>query len=494
VNDPTAVLVAISVALDAVLVALAWWHVLLSRRLPASKLLWMGIVLFLPLVGTLVYAGFGADRHGRRATAKELTNEALRERLDPAVGARLRLALSEDGRTEQPVLPLEARDFPERLDPLAMLLARLGRFRALSGNRLDVLTPDAFFDALIEEIDGARVAVLVEVYILDTDRLGRRLLSALERAAARGVRSLVLIDALGSIDAKRDVLDVSRARGVRIEQFDQRSFLRGRFQVNLRNHRKLAVVDGLSAYLGSANVSARHLAEASAEERSDDLCVRLAGPTVAQLTAVFAEDWYSTTGEALVDGALYPPPTERGRVVCRPLPSGPDGDHGVFHDVLAAAIHAAQRSVRIVTPYFVPSEVVACALGVAALRGLEVTVVVPERADARIVDWAARAHIEPLLQRGVRILRRPPPFLHGKLLLVDGRWALFGSSNVDPRSFFLNYELNLGITGAEGVGPLVAWEADVRAGATPVDPDAWATRGLLTRAWENLVALASPLL
>ena len=483
------------VLFDVLAVLLSGWHILLHKRTSSSALLWLNIVILLPLIGTLLYVAFGVARHGRRATIKELHNLAVRQQLSPLVPSLLPDPLRGDSPEDTRKAPLEADRFPEHLDPFAALLARLGRYRAVDGNRVDFIDGgDAFFDQAIAGIQTARTSVLLETYIFDCDSVGHRFLDALGDAAERGVRCALLYDAVGSLDLDALHLDRARDRGVKIHPFDQRSLLRGRFQLNLRNHRKILVIDGALGFTGGTNVSELHLAETPERTRSEDVHVAVRGPAVTQLSAVFAEDWHSSTGEALAEDLYFPRCAEQGTSVCRVLPSGPDGDYRAFNKLIVAAIHGAGLSLEIVTPYFIPSEAVSLALQVAAMRGVQVTVILPERLDHWFVGQASNSYLGPLLDAGVDIRKRPGAFVHAKVTVVDGLWALVGSSNVDPRGYWLNYELNLGIVGEEDVARISAWVETQRALAVPLDPKAWRMRGLGVQAFENFWALFSPLL
>ena len=481
--------------IDLVAVGLSAWHILLYKRSSASALLWINVVVLLPLVGTLIYVVLGVNRHGKRATIKELHNRTVRQQLSTYSSTLLPPPLRGDSPDDTARQPREADSFPDHLDSFASVLSRLGRYAAVGGNHVGFIDGgDALFEQALAAIADARSFVLIETYIFDCDAVGTRFLDALGAAADRGVQCALLFDAVGSLDLDQSLLDRCRARGVRIHAFDQRSLLRGRFQINLRNHRKILVVDGLAGFTGGTNISARHLAETDEGTRSEDVHVRLRGPAVAQLTAVFAEDWYSTTGEHLDQDLYFPHCGDCGDAVCRVLPSGPDGDHGAFHKLLVAAIHSAGRTLEIVTPYFIPSEAVSLALELAAMRGVEVTIILPERLDHWFVGQATNAYLGPLLDAGVGIHRRPGALLHAKLTVVDGLWGLVGSSNVDPRGYWLNYELNLGIVEPATLATMGAWIAAQRERSMPLDAGAWRKRGVVVRAWENFWALFSPLL
>jgi len=460
------------------------WHLLLSRKQPSATVLWAAILLFFPILGALAYTVVGVDRLGKRATIKELRNRAVRNELE---------ALVPSGPFRE--LPAEARVFPPHLDPFANLVANVARYRAVGGNSVELLTGGpAFYGRALAAIDAATSSVLVETFIFDPDSVGDAFLEALAQAAERGVRCCVLFDDIGALSLDPLRLDSVRARGVQVVAFNQRDWLRGRWQLNLRNHRKVLVVDGRIGFTGGMNISARHTSVDGAPPESEDHHFEVRGPVVAQLTAAFAEDWSYAADEALTAPALYPPPEVAGDVVCRILPSGPDGDALVFWKVLIGALHAARERVQVVSPYFLPDEAVSAAFALASLRGVRVDVVVPAKTDSRVVDWATEAGLGELLDAGVRIWRRPAPFLHSKLLTVDGQWALVGSPNLDQRSFRLNYELALGVADPQAVAAIDEAIAAERAKCEPMSLQEWEARSTISRAWSNFWALWNPLL
>ena len=471
-------------AFDFAVVVGCGWHLLLSKKSPSATLLWMVTVGLLPLFGGLLYVVFGVDRLGKRATFKELMNRDLRGQLPPPRRWR-----------EEELPPLEADVLPDHLDPFATTLANLARYPGVGGNHVEVLVGgEQWYSRALQVIDEARDTVLLQSYIFVADGVGMAFLAALRRAARRGVRCHLLYDAIGSLGLDPLSIASAEADGVQVASFSQRDLWRWRFQINLRNHRKILVVDGRIGFTGGMNITDEHADLPGRGVLVDDHHFELAGPVCLQLSAAFAEDWYYARGEKLLDRAYFPDWQPAGEAVCRIVPSGPDGDYGTFHHVVIAAVHSALERVQIVTPYFLPDEALETALVLAALRGVQVDVVVPEQPDHRAVGWAMGAFIDEQVAAGVRILRRPPPFLHSKLLAVDGRWALVGSGNLDARSFWLNYELCLSIAGEEAVRPIVAAiDAEIARSAV-VDPHRWRDRGAIRRAWENFWALWSPLL
>lgn len=476
----------ISVVLWVVLGLWTAWHTLLTKKRPQAKLAWLGLILLFPLVGAGAYILFGIDRIGKRATIKELRNRAVRSEIEALVTSEL----------PWQELPREGPELPGHLKDFAVLLSNVSRYRAVPGNRVDAIDGgDQWFPRVLGTIDAAEQFVVLETFIFDSDVIGEQVLQALRRAARRGVRCSVLYDAVGSPNL--DLLAVAEAQGdgVHVSPFASRSLLKGRFQLNLRNHRKILVVDGRVGFTGGMNISAKHTARPGVGVESVDHHFELRGPVVHQLTAAFAEDWYWATGERLIDPLFFPPIEPAGDAVCRVLPSGPDGDAGVWHKVLVTAIHNAQRSVRIASPYFIPDEPVMMALTTASLRGVRVDVVIPVKTDHLVVDWAMRSYFGELLQAGIGLHLRSGPMLHSKLLVIDDLWASIGSANVDPRSFALNYELNVGITGAHAVGGVMRLFDEQREASERLSAARWREeRSVVADAWSNFFALFGPLL
>jgi cardiolipin synthase len=221
--------------------------------------------------------------------------------------------------------------------------------------------------------------------------------------------------------------------------------------LNMRNHKKILLLDGRVAFTGGMNIGDDNLVgpQSCPCRRQDprhvvrDTHFEIEGPVAAQLAEAFAEDWRTATGERLAGPEWFPPISAAGEAAARAVPSGPDEDVNQLELLLLAAIAEARQSIRIATPYFVPPERLISALRVAALRGVAIDIVLPRRADHRMMDWAARAHIRPLLSVGCRLWYAPDPFNHSKLMSVDGTWSLLGSANWDTRSLRLNFELNV---------------------------------------------------
>ncbi|MBW8367263.1 MAG: cardiolipin synthase [Arenimonas sp.] len=402
----------------AYLVVLAGW-IVLQKREPIATLSWLLSLALLPVLGLVIYHFLGPQRIKRQ----QLRRSRSRASLDDTPPSSLKS--SDDCTT----------------------IARLGRsatgFPPSSAARLDLLVGGGeTYDALIKAIAGATAHLHVEYYIFEPDRTGTQVRDALVAAAGRGVRVRVLLDAIGSSRLNRGFLAPMVAAGVEIAWFHPvRLRWLWRPRMNLRNHRKVVVVDGRIGFTGGINITD----DENDHLQSDafrDLHLRLEGEVVRWLQMAFLEDWHYATGKALRDDKFWPD-LPAGDVMAQVLPAGPDSPWEAIHRVQVEAIHQANRRVWLVTPYFVPGEAARMALTSAALRGLDVRVIVPARSDSRVVSAAARSYYDHLLAAGVRVFEYGPRMLHTKALLVDEDLSLIGSANFDHRSFRLNFELSL---------------------------------------------------
>ncbi len=397
-------------------------HALLFKRDGRSVILWVGFIILLPLLGAGLYWLVAVNRIRRRASAL---------RPQPAGHG--------DSVVGKPAKP------PYALRLLATLCDRVSPFPLSGGNTITPLeNGEVAFPAMLDAIEHARHSVALATYIFDDDPLGQRFLGALAAAAGRGVAVRVLIDAVGQRYSRRRMVPVLRSAGIRAAAFMPVRVPRDLASFNLRNHRKLLVIDGHTAFTGGMNIRVGHLTATAGVSPIRDLQCRVHGPVVAQLMRVFADDWTFTTGEDLSGEAWFPELSTFGDgVPARAIPDGPDEHFEALKLVLQGALAEARRSVVIVTPYFLPDAALISALNTAALRGVDVDILLPEHNNLRLVQWASHAQYGQLLDRGCRIWHSPPPFDHSKLMLVDDEWVLVGSTNWDPRSLRLNFELNM---------------------------------------------------
>lgn len=406
-------------------------HAILYKRDSRAATLWVGFMWFVPLLGAVLYFIFGINRIKRQAVL-------LRGNLKRF---RVRQTALECGADELATyLPEES----QHLTALMLTTAQVLRRSLLRGNRVDVLVNgDEAYPAMLDGIRSARSSVTLSTYIFDHDATGLTFVEALAAAVQRGVEVRVLIDATGARYSWPTILGALRRVGVRAARFLPTFPLPQLMTLNLRNHRKLLVVDGRVGFTGGMNLRIGHWLSQGPSHPVRDLQFRIEGPVVAHLQEVFADDWFFTTQEALRGEKWFPVLESRGPVIARGIADGPDEDFGKTRWAILGALGAAQRSVRIATPYFLPDPALITALNLAAMRGVAVDILLPAKSNLPYVQWASTAHWWQVLERGCRIWLSPPPFDHTKLLVVDESWALVGSTNWDPRSLRLNFEFNL---------------------------------------------------
>ncbi len=397
-------------------------HVLLYKRNIGTSISWMGIAWLSPFIGGLLYYALGVNRVKRRAMRlrRERSHMFLVEEVAP--------------------------DAPEAgpLTPLEYAIGRLTGLSAETGNKISLLrSGDNAYPAMLAAIDAAEKSVGLASYIFRDDEAGRPFIEALIRAHRRGVVVRVLIDGVGGGYFWSGAYERLREAGVPVDRFLHSYVLWKTPFLNLRNHRKLLVVDGRIAFTGGINIGHENLLASNPAHPVRDTHFRLEGPVVEQLTEVFADDWVYETGEKLLDKAWFPELHPCGDTVARVITSGPDEDLEQIEFAVLHAISCARRSICVVTPYFLPPEVVITALGLAAMRGIAVDIFVPEESNHRVLDWARRVPLRNVLEAGCRVWLMPPPFDHSKLMTIDDAWSLIGSANWDTRSFRLNFELNV---------------------------------------------------
>ncbi len=409
----------------------ATMHIVLRKRDSRAAIAWTGLVWLAPLVGSLTYFLLGINRIQRKAISLQF-QKAWKRRHKP----------------KPTPAELESRDRFVTEHPNLVGLATLGghltKRHVLPGNRVvPLINGDESFPAMIQAIDQATTSVALLSYIFDSDRAGQLFLDALQRAQDRGVTVRVLIDDVGSRYGRPNMLRRLREAGITSAPFLPTRVPRLFKYANLRNHRKILVVDGRIGFTGGTNIRECHWMAIQPGYPVQCVHFQIEGPVVAHLQEVFAIDWAFASGEELAQEAWFPDIERAGSVWARGIPDGPDEDFEKLSDAMQGALATASKTVRIVTPYFLPDSALISALNIAALRGVDVQIFLPEKNNFALVNWAATASYSQLLSKGCRIFLTPPPFDHTKLLVVDDAWSLIGSTNWDPRSLQLNFEFNV---------------------------------------------------
>ncbi|MCC5812833.1 MAG: cardiolipin synthase [Ectothiorhodospiraceae bacterium] len=406
---------------------LASGHAVLSKREPRSALTWVALIWLVPVFGVLLYLLFGINRIRRRASALRRMELGRHQSMHVADNAELMKRLAPDH---------------THLRPLADALNRITVRPLIGGNAVQYLVDgEEAYPAMLEAIRHAHRSVTLATYIFGNDEVGREFAAELESAARRGVQVRVLIDNAGERYSWPSMVGYLRRRKVPVARFFHR-FPARFFGMNLRNHRKLLVVDGRIGFTGGMNIRRHHRLD-SGRRAARDIQFRFQGPVVRHLQEVFYEDWFFSTGERLDGEDWFPELEPAGQVIARGIRGGPDDNLLKHHMALHAAIACARHSLRIVTPYFLPDGTLVTALNLASLRGVQVDIVLPAHNNLPFVHWAAMAQIRQVLDNNCRVWLSGRPFDHTKLLVVDDAWTFLGSSNWDPRSLRLNFEFNV---------------------------------------------------
>jgi len=459
-----------------VLVLSAW--IILQRRAPAATLAWIFGLALVPVGGLVVYHFLGPRKLQRSRLKRLRARQALaniKDRVAAAPADRLHTV------------------------KLATQLARIGTSTALSGvcaaDNVRVLTSGKeTFEAMLADVRAATHHVHVLYYIFEPDQTGTALLDALTERARAGVEVRLLVDAVGSARLRSGVTKALRDAGGEVAHFNRPSLVRRSRRINFRNHRKICVCDGTIGYTGGVNV---HDEENSAV-RADawhDTHVRLEGSCVAGLQLVFLEDWHYTKGKG-PSGQEYIPetkPTDQGPLV-QILDSGPDTEFEIIKLTYFAALGVATERVWLTAAYFVPDESMLVALKAAALRGVDVRLLVSQKSDSRVVAAAARSYYLELIRAGVHIHEYEPVMLHAKTLLVDDWFSAIGTANIDNRSFRLNFEVTAVIYDRKTNADLAQLFATDRTKAKQITARQLTESPLPRRLFESTARLLSPLL
>jgi cardiolipin synthase len=395
-------------------------HALFQKRDVPAAIGWIGLAWLSPFFGPILYFGFGINRVQRRAR-------------------RLR-GVDDSGATR-------SKRAAVRIGPTGTLQAAVGRITSAPtepGTVAAVLDcGDEAYPRMLAAIEAAKSSVALSTFIFRTDALGLQFIEALTRAHRRGVAVRVLIDGFGGGFLHSRAYHRLRRESVPAARF-LHSLLPWKMPLlDLRLHKKILLLDGETAFIGGLNIGAENVLATQPPEPVRDVHFMVEGPVVRQVMESFQDDWAFSTGETL-DGPLWLPASEhKGTSPARVISSGPDQSVDQLMMTLLSAINAASSSLRIATPYFLPDQQVITALQLAALRGVEVHLVIPARNNHRLMGWAMQAHVRPLLKAGCRIWRSPAPFDHSKLVTMDESWSLIGSANWDARSLRLNFEITV---------------------------------------------------
>lgn len=462
--------------------------VVISRRRPvAVTLAWLAVLVFVPVIGLIAYVLVGENRLGRRRIRRyEVLTKGIEVEAVRVWHHR----------------HLDSQGIDEMYAPIARFGLNATGFPPLRNNRLSCLNNTSdFIDCVCADIAAAKHHVHIQTYIWQPTGAGVKVAQCLIDASKRGVLCRVLVDAVGSkAFLASDLPRRLNEAGVRVVQALPANILRAAFQrLDLRNHRKIIVVDGRVAYAGSQNITDTMFRSAPHRRTGPwvDASLRIEGPAVYALQAVFLRDWMLDSDEAI--GALdqyIPPVTVRAEHPCvvQVIPSGPGAAPDAIHQAILTTIYSARDELVMTTPYFVPDDATRTALQAAAMRGVSVTLVMPKVSDSRLVAAASRAHYLDLLESGVKIHHYRGGLLHAKTMTVDKDICLIGSANMDARSFWLNFEVTLFIYDDDFSSAMRFLQGGYLAESDEVHLEEWRLRPRWEVFRDNVAQLLGPLL
>lgn len=452
---------------------------LTKRRQETATVAWIITIITLPYIGAILYLIFGINRVESTVKHRLRAWRRLSHRL-PELSER---HLLESDR----LTPLQSN--------MAKVATRLAESRPTMHNRVDLLHDAGIaFDEIEIAIRNARATIHLEYYIWQPDKIGTRLRDLLIEKARTGVKVRFLYDSIGSLRLSRRFIAPMREAGIEISAFvPGRGWLES-WSLNLRNHRKIIIVDGEIGFTGGMNVGDEYLSRVPHFGHWSDTHLRLVGPSVLQLQMIFAEDWHCATGREISWQDDFPRPETHGHVEAQVVSGGPHMEDSVFQALFFAAINEARHHITITTGYFVPTNALVVALECAAVRGVKVRLLLSGAKGYWYTRMAGRSSYSPLLRAGAEIWEYNRGYLHSKTLTLDGEYSLVGSPNFDSRSVFLNFEVAVAMYD-KGIAEQLnsQFEIDVRQ-AEPIEKSLWFKRSRWQKLQENWARMFAPIL
>ena len=449
-------------------------RIIMERRQVGATLAWLLIICLVPYVGVPLFFLIGGHRVKRLQARKRRVRKAA------------------DGMTE-PVKEFMSR----RAWGLSSLMVGAGAFPPRRDNSLTICSDGmAAYEEVLRMADEAERRIEVCTYILGKDVVGRGIIDKLAERAADGVEVRLLVDGVGSFGTKGRFARPLREAGGKVGTFLPVIPLRRKASAHLRNHRKIVVIDGRSAFVGGMNLSSQFMGPPSDQPRWKDVSMRLDGPVARDLHEVFQSDWEFTTGETEEGEELedFPEPAGQDSSVVQVVPDGPDTTTKPIYSGVMAAVAQAEERIWVATPFYVPDESLARLLSLAARMGRDVRLIVPQKSNMRLADLAGRSYLDGLMEAGAQVFLYRKGLLHAKLLVVDDVVAGIGSFNVDMRSFYLNFEIGAFLYSQESIARVADTIFDIQNESELVKLHEFSRRGRTVRFAEDLCRLFSPLL
>ena len=464
---------------DVIFAGSASLHALLRKRETQSVIGWIGLIWLSPFIGVMLYWAFGVNRIERKGSkilnkiqdyGRSSTRKSVRESVH------------------------EPADFPYDKQ-LSEIGQRLTDRELLPGNQFEPFVGGAdAYKAMLHAIKHAKRSISMCSYIFDNDASGKKFVKALAAAQKRGVIVRVLVDDVGSRYSRPSILTELANHDLRFATFLPTSVPFFAFYANLRNHRKIMVIDGEVGFTGGMNIRDGNLNTPKCKHPIQDVHFKIVGPVVEHLQETFIADWTFASNEELTPKDWFGSSDCEGSIWARGIPDGPDEDLDNIRILMLGALASAEERIDIVTPYFLPDNSLISAINVAAFRGIRVRVLIPSECNISIVQWAASEPVGRILPSGCEFYLTPPPFDHSKILLVDNNWSLIGSSNWDPRSLRLNFEFNVECFGTELNSNLTRLVEHKVSQSKPLTQEMLDSRPLLIKLRDGAARLATPYL
>jgi cardiolipin synthase len=453
-------------------------HALIYKKDSRAAFGWIAVCIFLPLFGPLLYFIFGINRVHKRA--RELTasfSEGSVHKKYSAINNEL------------------IKYIPASLENLQKVSNRITELPLVGGNKIENLySGEQTYTEMLNAIYSAKEYIYLCVYIFKRDKVGKQFIQALIDAKNRGVQVCVLIDGIGELYSWRKVRRKLIKHGIQVHRFLPPKLIPFNFSINLRNHRKLLVIDDELGFIGGMNIAVEYFQKDETEKESlKDIHFKITGNLPQQLRTVFELDWQFVGGKINTnysfESSNSPTPT-----ICRTIIDGPGENLDHLSIILLSAINSANNTITLMTPYFLPSRELIGALQTAALRGVKITIILPGKNNLSYVHWASRHMLWELLENGVNIFYQPPPFSHSKLFVIDDQYSLIGSANIDPRSLRLNYEVGVEVYSAEFATTLSNYAQNIQQACRQITLEEVDNRPLPIKIRDGIAWLFSPYL
>ena len=449
--------------------------IILENRNPLKTIAWTLILIFLPLLGLIIFFFFGEDGRKKRLISHKMFKKLNRKTL---------------ARFERD----EVMESPEGYTGIVSLIKKLKGSSVYNGNKITFYTDgESKFKAFLEEINKAEKFIHIQYYIYMDDEIGRKVRDALIQKASEGVKVRLIYDDVGSWKAKRRFFNDMQKHGIDVQPFLKVTFRFLASRVNYRNHRKVVVIDGKVGFVGGMNIADRYIKGINNGVWRDSH-IKVEGKAVAGLQTAFLVDWYYSRKEFLASDHYFPQTEVKGDNLMQIITSGPIGLYKSIHLSFLEAIYNAKESIYIQTPYFIPTDALMLAIQTASLRGIDVRLMIPRRCDTTFVHIATQSFLQEILDAKVKVYFFEAGFLHSKLMIIDSNLVITGSANMDIRSFEHNFEIDAFIYNETTCSKAKEIFFDDMAQSTLLLAKEWQSRSRIKKLKESIVRLFSPLL